>query len=58
MPSVSEKQRKLMAAASHDPKFAKKVGIPEAVAKEFNNADVSKKKTTKEKIKSRYMKKD
>lgn len=58
MPSISEKQRKLMAAAAHDIKLAKKVGIPEAVAKEFNNADVSKKKTTKEKIKSRYLKKD
>ena len=58
MPSKSEKQRKMMAAAAHDPKFAKKVGISEAVAKEFNNADVSKKKSTKEKIKSRYLKKD
>jgi hypothetical protein len=28
-----------MAAASHDPKFAKKVGIPQKVAKEFNKAD-------------------
>lgn len=28
-----------MAAAAHDPKFAKKVGVPESVAKEFNQAD-------------------
>ena len=28
-----------MAAAAHDPKFAKKVGIPQKVAKEFNTAD-------------------
>jgi hypothetical protein len=28
-----------MAGAAHDPKFAKKVGIPQAVAKEFNKAD-------------------
>jgi len=28
-----------MAAAAHDPKFAKKVGIPQKVAKEFNKAD-------------------
>jgi hypothetical protein len=28
-----------MAAAAHSPKFAKKVGIPVAVAKEFNAAD-------------------
>lgn len=28
-----------MAAASHDKAFAKKVGVPQAVAKEFNAAD-------------------
>ena len=28
-----------MAAAAHNPKFAKKVGIPTKVAKEFNAAD-------------------
>lgn len=31
-----------MAAAAHDPKFAKKVGIPVKVAKEFNRADAGK----------------
>ena len=39
MPSKSEKQRRLMAAAAHDPKFAKKAGVPQSVAKEFNAAD-------------------
>lgn len=39
MPSKSEAQRKLMAAAAHDPKFAKKVGVPVKVAKEFNAED-------------------
>jgi hypothetical protein len=39
MPSKSEAQRRLMAAAAHDPAFAKKVGIPVKVAKEFNRAD-------------------
>lgn len=29
-----------MAAAAHSPKFAKKVGIPQKVAKEFNASDV------------------
>lgn len=29
----------MMAGAAHDPKFAKKVGIPVKVAKEFNEAD-------------------
>lgn len=28
-----------MAAAAHSPKFAKKVGIPQRVAKDFNAAD-------------------
>lgn len=37
--SSSEKQARFMAAAAHDPKFAKKVGIDQSVAKEFNKAD-------------------
>jgi hypothetical protein len=37
--SKSEKQARTMAAAAHDPKFAKKVGIKQGVAKEFNKAD-------------------
>jgi hypothetical protein len=32
-----------MAAAAHDPAFAKRVGIPQSVAKEFNQADKGKK---------------
>jgi hypothetical protein len=39
MPSVSDRQRKFMAAAAHSAKFAKKAGIPQSVAKEFNAAD-------------------
>jgi RNA-binding protein YhbY len=39
MPSVSAKQRRFMAAAAHDAKFAKQVGIKQSVAKEFNQAD-------------------
>jgi hypothetical protein len=39
MPSKSPKQARLMAAAAHDPKFAKKVGVPPKVAREFNEAD-------------------
>lgn len=39
MPSKSEAQRKLMSAAAHNPKFARKVGIPQKVAREFHNAD-------------------
>jgi len=43
MPSKSKAQRNLMAAAAHNPAFAKKVGIPTSVAKEFNKADKGKK---------------
>ena len=39
MPSKSKKQARTMAAAAHNPAFAKKVGIPGKVAKEFNRAD-------------------
>lgn len=39
MPSVSEKQRRFMAAAAHDASFAKRVGISQSVAREFNEAD-------------------
>jgi hypothetical protein len=38
MPAVSEKQKHLMDAAAHNPAFAKKVGIPAKVAKEFSSA--------------------
>lgn len=40
MPSVSPKQARMMAAAAHNPTFAKKVGVSTKVAKEFNKADV------------------
>jgi hypothetical protein len=40
MPSKSKAQARLMAGAAHDPKFAKKVGIAQKVASEFNQADV------------------
>jgi phage/plasmid primase-like uncharacterized protein len=43
VPSTSLKQKKFMAAASHNPSFAKKAGIPVSVAKEFNQADKGKK---------------
>ena len=31
-----------MAAAAHDPRFAKKVGVPVSVARDFNQADKGK----------------
>ena len=35
MPAKSEKQRKFMAAVANNPKFAKKVGVPQNVGEEF-----------------------
>jgi hypothetical protein len=43
MPSTSKKQHNFMAAAAHNPAFAKKAGISQNVAKEFNTADKGKK---------------
>lgn len=39
MPSKSPAQARLMAAAAHNPEFAKKAGVPQSVAKDFNRAD-------------------
>jgi hypothetical protein len=36
MPAKSEKQKKFMDAAAHNPKFAKAAGVPVKVAKEFS----------------------
>jgi len=37
--SVSTKQARTMAGVAHNPEFAKKMGIPQSVGKEFNKAD-------------------
>lgn len=47
MPSKTRKQKKFMQAAAHNPAFAKKAGIPQSVAKEFNEADKRKGKKKK-----------
>lgn len=39
MPSKSKRQKRFMAIASKDKKFARKVGISQKVAKEFHAAD-------------------
>ena len=57
MPSKSKSQKRMMAAAAHDPEFAKKVGVPQSVAKEFNEADTGSKKKLPEKVKSKKDKK-
>ena len=43
MPSISKKQHNFMAAIAHSPAFAKKVGVPQSVGKDFNQADKGKK---------------
>ena len=42
MPSKSPSQHRLMEAVAHNPAFAKKVGIPQKVGKEFAKADKGK----------------
>ena len=42
MPSTSKKQHGFMAAVANNPKFAKKVGIPQSVGKDFETADKGK----------------
>jgi len=43
MPSTSKKQHNFMAAIAHNPAFAKKVGVPQSVGKDFNQADKGRK---------------
>ena len=38
MPSVSKKQEKFMQAVANSPKFAKKVGVPQSVGREFTKS--------------------
>ena len=42
MPSTSKKQHNFMAAIANNPSFAKKVGIPQSVGKDFSAADKGK----------------
>ena len=43
MPSSSKKQHNFMAAVAHNPEFAKKVGVPQSVGKDFSAADKGRK---------------
>jgi hypothetical protein len=43
MPSKSKAQHNFMAAVANNPSFAKKVGVPQSVGKEFSNADKGRK---------------
>lgn len=42
MPSKSKAQHNLMEMVAHDPKAAKRVGIPQSVGKDFAKADQGK----------------
>jgi hypothetical protein len=44
MPSKSAKQARTMRGAAHDPAYAKKMGIPQSVAREYVAADEHKAK--------------
>lgn len=50
MPSVSESQKRFMAAAAHDPEFAKKAGIKQSTAKEWNGKDKGSTKKLPERV--------
>lgn len=60
MPSKTAKQARFFSYAAHNPKFAKKAGISQSVAKEFNQADagtgILKRKSASDRAKSRYQK--
>jgi hypothetical protein len=43
MPSSSKKQHNFMAAVANNPSFAKKVGVPQSVGKDFSAADKGRK---------------
>jgi hypothetical protein len=57
VPSTSKKQHNFMAAVANNPAFAKKVGVPQSVGKEFSNADKGRKFSKGGDMKSDMMKK-
>ena len=59
MPAVSKKQEKFMQAVAHNPKFAKKVGVPQSVGKEFSKSGGGEMKESKSMMKKEigFMKK-
>ena len=53
MPSKSKKQHDMMEGASHDKKYAKEMGVPQKVAKEYTDADKKSGKYKSKKNKSK-----
>jgi hypothetical protein len=59
MPAVSDKQKKFMQAVANNPKFAKQVGVPQSVGREFSKSGGGEMKESKEMMKKEvaFMKK-
>ena len=59
MPVVSAKQEKFMQAVANNPKFAKKVGVPQSVGREFTKKEGGQMKESKAMMKKEvsFMKK-
>ena len=59
MPAKSAKQEKFMQAVAHNPKFAKKAGVPQSVGREFTKAGGGEMKESKAMMKKEvgFMKK-
>lgn len=59
MPAVSNKQEKFMRAVAENPKFAKKVGVPQSVGREFSKSGGGEMKESKTMMKKEvaFMKK-
>jgi len=50
MPAVSKKQEKFMQAVAHNPKFAKKAGVPQSVGREFTKSKGGEMKESKKMV--------
>ena len=59
MPAISKKQENFMQAVAHNPKFAKQVGVPQKVGKEFTKSEGGQMKESKAMVKKEidFMKK-
>ena len=59
MPATSAKQERFMQAVANNPKFAKKVGVPQSVGREFTKKEGGEMKESKEMMKKEvaFMKK-
>jgi len=59
VPAISKKQENFMQAVAHNPKFAKQVGVPQRVGKEFTKSEGGQMKESKAMVKKEidFMKK-